>query len=69
MSSPIFDAMGRNIPNNNVLNMIQQFNNFKRNFNGDPKMQVQQLLQSGKMSQQQFNQLAQMANQFQSLMK
>lgn len=69
MSNPIFDAVGRNSPQNNMMQMLQQFNRFRQNFNGDPKAQVQQLLQSGRMSQQQFNQLAQMANQFQRIIK
>ena len=49
--------------------MIQQFNQFRANFQGDPQQQVQQLLNSGKMTQQQFNQLAGLANQFQQLLK
>ena len=48
--------------------MIAQFQQFKQNFNGDPKARVQQLLDSGQMSQQQFNQLSQMATQFQNMM-
>jgi len=38
-------------------------------FTGDPKEQVQQLLQSGRMSQTQFNNLAQTANQLRKLIK
>lgn len=68
MGSPIFDAMGSSAPNN-MMRMFQQFNQFRNNFKGDPKAQVYQLLNSGKMTQAQFNQLAQIANQFQKLMK
>ena len=46
----------------------QQFKQFKANFQGDPKAEVEKLLQSGKLTQQQLNQLQQMAKQFQSLM-
>jgi hypothetical protein len=49
--------------------MIQQFNQFRANFQGDPQQQVQQLLNSGKMTQQQFNQLQGLATQFQRLLK
>jgi hypothetical protein len=49
--------------------MMQQFNQFKSNFNGDPKAEVEKLLQSGRLNQQQLNQLQQMAKQFQSLMQ
>ena len=51
-----------------LLNMINQFNQFKSSFTGDPRQQVQQLLNNGKMSQNQLNQLMQMANQFQNLL-
>lgn len=56
------------IANNSALGMINQFNQFKKNFVGDPEQQVRQLLDSGQMTQQQFNQLSQAATQFQKLM-
>ena len=56
-------------PNGNPFQLIQQFNEFRQNFTGDPKQMVQQLLQSGRMNQQQYNQLFQLANQFQKLVK
>lgn len=51
-----------NIPVNN--NMITAFMNFKNQIQGDPKQQVMNLLQSGKMSNQQFQQLQEQAKQF-----
>ena len=56
-------------PNNNPFQLIQKFNEFRQNFTGDPKQIVQQLLQSGRMNQQQYNTLFQLANQFQKLVK
>ena len=50
--------------NNNMANMLKQFDQFRQNFQGDPQQMVQQLLNSGRMSQQQYNQLSQIANQF-----
>lgn len=47
--------------------MAQEFKRFKAGFNGDPQQEVQRLLNSGKMTQQQFNQLYGIARQFQSL--
>ena len=46
-------------------NFINQFNQFRQNFSNqqNPQQMVQQLLDSGKMTQEQFNQLSQMANQ------
>lgn len=68
--SSLFSMFGKQTPliNNGFTNMISQFNQFKQNFNGDPKAQVQQLLDSGQMSQMQFNKLSQMATQIQNMM-
>lgn len=55
--------------NNSMNNFLDQFNQFKSTFTGDPEQQVKQLLNSGRMSQEQFNQLAQMANQLRQLIK
>ena len=49
--------------------MIQQFNQFRRTFNGNPQQPVMNMLRQGMMTNAQFQQLAQMANQFQNFMK
>ena len=56
---------------NNAFNpqMIQQFNQFRRTFNGNPQQTVMNMLRQGIMTNAQFQQLAQMANQFQNFMK
>ncbi len=72
MNNPFFGALGGGQmpgPMGNFAQMVQQFNQFKANFKGDPKAEVEKLMQSGKLSQQQLNQLQQMAKQFQSLMQ
>ena len=70
MSNPLFNALGGGIPQGNgPMQMIQQFMQFRQNFKGDPKAEVEKMLQSGKISQQQLNQVQQMAGQFQSLLK
>ena len=66
MYNPFFGALGGG---NGFMQMMQQFQQFKANFHGDPKAEVEKLLQSGKLSQAQLNQLQQMAKQFQSLMQ
>ena len=69
MSNPLFNALGGGMPQGNgPMQMIQKFMQFKQNFKGDPKEEVQKMLQSGKISQQQLNQVQQMAGQFQSLL-
>lgn len=64
--NPLFQQYGTQNPMQNQ--MLQQFMQFKRTFNGDPKQAVQQLLSSGRMSQSQFNQLAQQATQLQKML-
>nr|DAG25187.1 MAG TPA: hypothetical protein [Caudoviricetes sp.] len=66
MNNPFFSALGGG---NGFMQMMQQFQQFKANFHGDPKAEVEKLLQSGRLNQQQLNQLQQMAKQFQSLMQ
>ncbi len=58
-----------NGPFGNILNVINQFDQFARQFQGDPKQQVEQLLASGQMSQQQYGQLQRMAGIFQNLLR
>lgn len=59
MSNPLYGQMQQ--PANNIM---QRFQQFQRMFKGNPQQQVQQLLNSGKVSQSQYNQAVQMANQF-----
>ena len=70
MSNPLFSMFGgmNAMPNNGMMNLLRQFNQFRQNFNGDPCQQVQQLLNSGKISQDQYNRAVQMANQLQRMM-
>ena len=59
MNNQLFQRFG------GLQNFINQFNQFRQNFSNqqNPQQMVQQLLDSGKMTQEQFNQLSQMANQ------
>ena len=71
MANPLFQALGGQMPGpmGEFAQIVQQFNQFKANFKGDPKAEVEKMVQSGKLSQAQLNQLQQMAKQFQSLMQ
>lgn len=71
MSNPLFQMFGNAMPNGfgQMGNILQQFQQFKSNFKGDPRQQVQQLLNSGKITQEQYNQAVQMANAFQKMIK
>ena len=66
----------RNQPNgqqgaNNFFNsnMIQQFNQFRNTFRGNPQQMVMNMLQQGAMSNAQFQQLSQLASQFQQFLR
>ena len=59
MSNPLFNLLGGNQMNP----MMQRFNQFRQMFRGDPQQQVQQMLNSGRITQEQYNQAVQTANQ------
>lgn len=61
--NPLYNDMNQG----NQNNLVQRFQQFRQNFKGDPQQQVQQLLNSGRVSQAQYNQAVQMAQQFQRM--
>lgn len=60
MANPLYQAMNSN-------DIMQKFNEFRKNFKGNPQEQVQQMLNSGKITQAQYNRAVQMANQLQQI--
>lgn len=54
-------------PQNPYQNFMQQFQEFKKTFSGNPQEQIQQLLNSGKITQQQYNEAVQKANMLKSI--
>lgn len=69
MSNPFYQAMGGNVnPLGNFGQMVQKFQQFKTSFQGDPKAEVEKMLQSGALTQEQLNQAQAMARQFQNLL-
>lgn len=67
MPNPLFDMFG-NSQFGNMASLVQQFQQFKNTFRGDPQQQIQQLLNSGKISQQQYDQAVQQAKAFQKML-
>ena len=59
MANPLFQALGGNQNATNPI--VQQIIGFKNRFQGDPQQKVQELLNSGKMTQEQCNSLMQQA--------
>lgn len=56
-------------PMGNTMRFLQQLNQFRSAFQGDPKKQVEELRKSGKMSDEQYHQLEEMANQIMPFIK
>lgn len=70
MSNPLFGNGGNPFQNGSAFgpfggmtNFMNQFNQFRSTLTGNPEQMVQRLRQSGQMSDDQFNQFSQMANQ------
>lgn len=68
MANQLFNMLGGQQQMNPMTNLVNQLNQFRQSFSGNPKQQVQQLLNSGRMSQNQYNQLSQMATQIQNML-
>ena len=64
MSNPLFQALGGGQPN--MMGDFQQFMQQMRGVN--PYQEINRMLQSGQISQQQLNQAQQMAQQMQGMM-
>jgi hypothetical protein len=61
MGNPLFNYFGNN---NQFDNIMKQVEDFKKQFsNINPREEVERLLSSGQMSQSQFNQYSQIAQQ------
>ena len=61
MSNPLYNST--NNQQNPFAQIIKQARDFRKQFTGNPRDEVQRLLNSGQMSQQQFNQFSQIAQQ------
>lgn len=68
MANPLYNQFGQNT-GNPFSQIIAQAQEMQRTFRGDPRQVVQGLLDSGQMTQAQFNQYSQMANQIVSQMR
>lgn len=64
MPNPLFNILGgQQATVNPVEQIVREARKMRESFSGNPREAVKQLLASGQMSQQQFNQYAQIANQ------
>lgn len=62
MSNPLFSALGCQ-QMNPMAQLVADAKRLQKTMTGNPKQMVEELVKSGRMSQDQFNQYAQIANQ------
>ena len=66
MSNSLFDQFGSQ--NNPLEQLAQRAREFRKRFSGNPRQEVERLLQTGAMSQQDFNRYSQIAQQVVQMM-
>ena len=66
MPNPIYNSMANQ--NNPFMQIMQEAQNLKNTFTGNPREEVQRLLNSGEMSQADFNRYSQIAQQVMQFM-
>ncbi len=65
----IFNALGNRNMNNGRQNILQQYQQFRKMFKGNPEDIIRQKLQSGEITQQQLEQAKAMMQQFSQMLK
>jgi len=62
MNNPLYKQIQQQ--NQNPMNVfMQKFNQFRQSFSGDPQEQIQKMMNAGKVSQQDYNNAYQKAQQ------
>ena len=67
MNNSLFRMFGAT--QNPMAEFMNEFNQFKNSFKGDPKAEVEKMMKNGQLSQEEFNRYAQMANQIVGMFK
>ncbi len=67
--NPLYNLLGGNMLPKQLNGFMSQLEAFKKQYKGDPKTQIQQMLDSGQISQTQYNQAVQMANALSQMFK
>lgn len=66
MSNALYNQFGRQ--NNPLEQLAQQARDFRKQFTGNPRQEVERLLQTGQLSQADFNRYSQIAQQVAQMM-
>lgn len=67
MSNALYNQFGRQ--NNPLEQLARQARDFQKQFKGSPRQEVERLLQTGAMTQNQFNQYSQIVQQMAPFME
>ena len=68
MSNPLFNVLGgQPVSNDGFDQVMAQFKQFANSFKGSPTDKIQNMLNSGQMTQAQYNQLLPMARKMAAL--
>lgn len=66
MANNLYNTMGKQL--NPMEQLAQQAREFRKQFSGNPRQEVERLLQTGAMSQADFNRYSQIAQQVAQMM-
>lgn len=66
MANPLYQSMQKNQQNNGIFGMLEKIKQLKAS-GMDPNQQIQQLLNSGQVSQEQYNQAVAKAQQLRNI--
>ena len=67
--NPLYNLLGGNMPQGGLNGLLGRLEAFKRQFNGDPREQIQKMLNSGQITQAQYDNAVKMANQIMQTLK
>ena len=68
MANPLYKQYNQPLNDNGLSQIIEQAKQMRKTFNGNPQQVVQNLLNSGQMSQADFNKYSQIAQQVMQFM-
>ena len=68
MANNLYNQFGSAPTSNEMAQIVKQVQDFQKTFRGDAKAQVEQMVASGIIPQNVFNELAQQANQIMAFM-
>lgn len=71
MGNPLFNLYNNTLARNNggIQSLLEDFNNFRANFKGDPQETINTLVSQGKVTREQVNEATRIANQLKGLIR